>query len=106
VKIRLIAWALFASVEFGVTILIAAVLYLGGTLYFAARMYVTALDGSLKRVIILWHARVDLAKQKWGKSNSKVSVCENAANLKKHGSPDVGSACGPVGRGRFDAWLN
>jgi len=46
-------WVVFALVEFTVTVLVGALLYLGGALWFAARVYVLALGELIKRASAL-----------------------------------------------------
>ncbi len=46
-------WVVFALVEFTVTVLVGALLYLGGALWFAATVYVLALREMVKRASAL-----------------------------------------------------
>ncbi len=46
-------WTAFAAFEFVVTVFLGMLLYLGGALYFAARVYVLALGGLVKRASAL-----------------------------------------------------
>ena len=79
----------FASFELAATILIVAPLYLCGALYFAACIFLGQLRGLFERAIAIWCVRVAPTSQ---------SVNANET------SPTA--TCGPVGRGRFESWLN
>ena len=104
--VRSMAWALFASAEFAVTILIAAVLYLGAAIYFSIREYLTALGVTLERSIALWHARVDNTGEKSGSFRADLTSSLSAAKLRYGGGSPPTSDLEQVGRSRFDSWLN
>jgi hypothetical protein len=106
VTFRSTALALFASVEFAVTILISAILYLGAAIYFSIRIYLATLGGALKRSIALWHARIETAPEKSGSLRADLASGVSAAKLKCAGGSSPTSDREQVGRSRFESWLN
>ena len=55
-------YLVFAPFEFTVTVLVAVLLYLGGALYFAGCIYVTAVGGLFKRAASLFTTRFRIGR--------------------------------------------
>ncbi len=88
---------LFASFEFAATVLIGMLIYLWCAVSFAARIFVTEVHGLFRGSIATWRVRVHGALADTTANDPKPALgrgCSEAAE------------CGPVGRGRFSAWLN
>lgn len=92
--IRRVSWTFLACFEFAATILIGVLLYLCGAIYCAARVFLNESRGLFVRGGHLWRIRVGLASP---------SV---KAEQPSPTPPTEPATCGPVGRGRFESWLN
>ncbi len=89
---------IFASFEFAVTVLFGAILYLWCVLYFAVCMYLNELRALFAGAVATWSVRIQAARVD-GSATEKPGVEQGSS------SRDL-PRCGPVGRGRFESWLN
>jgi hypothetical protein len=99
-KIAWVAWKFFASFEFAATVVVGALLYLAGAVFFAARVYLTALAGLFGRAVILWRVR---GQPDW---KEKLAAATPNAKLGPGQSLSEAPPCGAVGRGRSSSRVN
>jgi len=88
-------WMVLAPIEFVGTVLIGALLYLGGALYFAANVYLKTVSGLFERAVALAVHRFRIGPI--------FSSAEERDVAPTHSETSV---LDPVGRGRFHSWLN
>jgi len=89
--------ACFASLEFAVTVLFGTILYLWCAVYFAVSIYLNEVRGLFVRAIATWRIRV------------RVKPAEELGRgkpIQRRDFQESAPQCGPVGRGRFESWLN
>jgi len=92
-----IVWRFFAPFEFAVTVIVGVLLYVGGALYFAAYIYLTAVSGLFKRASALVVQRFRVGRVfDSGKSGAPSSLSEIVAARRA----EQGHA------GRSGSWLN
>ncbi len=89
---------LFASFEFAVTVLFGAILYLWCAVYFAVCVYLNEVRGLFARAAVTWRLRAQFKPARRG--------AEHAGTDRNRSSERLEPQCGPVGRGRFESWLN